>query len=122
MLTQVRLAKSKTTGKHRRWCSATRPPEQTYCYDCGRQLGPEVLPSNDQGFKETGLPIDSSRVVLRQDRVNERPLRTWGDRVSRIYLNASLITAGLLWASSQGWLPRFLWDGFRSALMALILR
>ena len=91
-------------------CAAARPPEHSYCYVCGRRLGPAVVPANTRRFRQRGLSLTAGRIATRQDRFGEPPRRTWGDMVARWYLSLTLLVAVALWASSRGWLPAAWWE------------
>lgn len=91
-------------------CGATRPAEHSYCFDCGRRLGAEVLAANGKRFKPSGLTMAYTRVLTKHDRRSGPPLRTWGDHVARLYFSVSLLLMATVYASRRGWLPSSLWD------------
>ena len=82
------------------------------------KLGGAVVPANVKGFRRRGLGMGYNRIVTRQDRAGDPPLRTWGDRVARWYFGVTVLAVLALWASSRGWLPIAWWEAVRQALLA----
>ena len=97
-------------------CQAARPPDHTYCFACGQLLGPAILPANKQGFRRTGLGLSAPRIATRRDRWPEGRPRTWADTLAQVYVVATLVAAGILAASSRGWLAPGLWPAVRAVL------
>jgi hypothetical protein len=75
-----------------------------------------MLPANKQGFRRTGLALGAPRVATRRDRWPEGRPRTWADTLAQGYVLVTVVMAGLLVASSRGWLAPGLWQAVRAAL------
>jgi hypothetical protein len=95
-------------------CGAPQSRAHVHCASCGTRLAPEVIESNKKSYKPASFPLFHPRLVVKDRRRGEPEVRTWGDRVARLYFNVSLVALLGYVTVHNGWLPASITDGVRA--------